>query len=75
MEVSVKNIVITGGTGGIAVGIARHLLKHGAEVNLNSDEKTKCENSFLFCRKSHYWTLIMAKKRLHNFVMNIHQRK
>jgi len=31
MEIRAKNIVITGGTGGIALALGRHLLKHGAE--------------------------------------------
>lgn len=32
MEISAKNIVITGGTGGIALALVQHLLKHGAQV-------------------------------------------
>lgn len=32
MDMSSKNIVITGGTGGIALALVRYLLKHGAEV-------------------------------------------
>lgn len=32
MGIRAKNIVITGGTGGIALALAQHLLEHGAEV-------------------------------------------
>lgn len=32
MDISGKNIVITGGTGGIALALVRDLLKHGADV-------------------------------------------
>lgn len=32
MDISAKNIVITGGVGGIGIALVQHLLKHGAEV-------------------------------------------